>query len=408
MSQWSDTPLAPPNAIFNLSARFKTDPSPSKLNLGVGAYRDGEGRPYTFNCVRRAEQFISDKQASGEMNHEYLPIRGDLEFVACCQALALGAESPAIAAKRVAGCQGISGTGALRLAGEFFAKHGGAPTVMLSSPTWGNHGTIFKAAGLETSSYSYFSAETNGVDFAAMSADVGAAAPGTVVLLHSCCHNPTGADLSEAQWGELADIIKERKLVPLFDTAYQGFASGDVDEDAFPIRSFVARGIEVVICQSFSKNMGLYNERAGCVNLVTASPEVARAVESQLALIVRHMYSNPPAHGAQVAKTILGDPASNAAWRVELKTVCDRIRSMRVMLVAELKRLNVPGTWDHVTNQRGMFCFSGLNKAQSTRMVDNHHIYMLSNGRINCAALKAQDIPVLAAAIKEVVSQSSL
>lgn len=401
MSIWSTVPTAPPNVIFNLNTLYKNDSDTRKLNLGVGAYRDAEGSPYVFEVVKKAEKALYDGLQSNKLNKEYLPIRGDDNFAECAKALLYGADSVALKENRIGSVQSISGTGALRLAGEFLSKWGGKPTIYLSNPTWGNHATIFKGAGLDVETYNYYDPATLGVNYKSMIASLASAPQGSVICLHMCCHNPTGADLSQNEWRQLADFMEKNKLIPMFDCAYQGFATGDVDADAFPIRHFVSRGFECISCQSFSKNMGLYNERAGLVSYCTKDSKSAAAAKSQLEIIVRHMYSNPPAHGAWIAGHVLSN--LGAEWRRELAAVTGRIISMREALQKELIRIGTPGGWNHITKQQGMFCFSGLNKAQSEAMINQHHIYMLSNGRINCAALKPGDIEYLAACIKNVL-----
>ena len=401
MSVWSTVPTAPPNKIFNLNTLYNNDTDTRKLNLGVGAYRSAEGSPYVFEVVRQAETALYEGLKKNELNKEYLPIRGDDKFAKFAKELLYGVDSAALREDRIGSVQSISGTGALRLAGEFLSKWGGKPTVYLSNPTWGNHATIFKGAGLDVKTYDYYDPSTLGVNYNKLTASLQSAAPGSVVCLHMCCHNPTGADLSQDEWVQLADFMELKKLIPMFDCAYQGFASGDVDVDAFPIRHFVSRGFECISCQSFSKNMGLYNERAGLVSICTKSSKSAAAAKSQLEIIVRHMYSNPPAHGARIAGHVLSSLGDE--WRRELASVTGRIISMRQALQKELIRIGTPGNWDHITKQQGMFCFSGLDAEQSNAMINEHHIYMLSNGRINCAALKPGDIEYLAACIKKVL-----
>jgi aspartate aminotransferase len=338
----------------------------------------------------------------GDLNKEYLPIRGDDGFTRACGELLYGADSVVFKEKRIASVQSISGTGALRLAADFLSKWGGKPKVYISTPTWSNHKTIFGAAGLEVASYDYYSPSLLGVDMDAMLASLSGAAKGSVVVLHMCCHNPTGADFTEDQWRRLADVMEEKGLIPLFDCAYQGFATGLVDEDAFPIRHFVSKGFEVFSAQSFSKNLGLYNERAGAVSLITKTTSAAVAAKSQFEIIIRHAFSNPPSHGAWIAAHVL--TKQNKEWRDELYQVTQRIIKMRELLQAEILRLKTPGSWSHITQQRGMFCFSGLSALQSKRMISEHHIYMLENGRINCAALREGDIGYLAACIKDVIT----
>jgi aspartate aminotransferase, cytoplasmic len=403
MSAFAAIQPVPEDAIFALNTRFKADTFPHRMNLGVGAYKGSDGKPYVFDVVKQAERDVLADLEANRTNHEYLPIRGFDDFTASAAELLYGSDSPAIKEDRVARVQGISGTGSIRLAAELLSKCGGKPEVWVSNPTWGNQAAICVATGMVVHKYDYYSASLLGVDFPAMLASLDQAKPGSIVILHLCCHNPTGADLSEAQWNALGDYMTQKQLIPLFDCAYQGFATGSPDEDAYPIRSFVARGMEVISAQSFSKNMGLYNERAGVTAFVTKTASAAKAVKSQLEIIVRQSFSNPPAHGARIVANVL--MKQGQAWRDELFAVTGRIIKMRKLLQEEILKIGVPGSWDHITSQRGMFCFSGLSKEQSIRMVEEFHIYMLPNGRINCAALQESQIAYLASSIYKVMTQ---
>lgn len=294
-SFFSHVSAAPQDAIFRTKTLYQQDTSPLKVNLGVGAYRDDAGKPWVLPSVLSAEKKIVESVESGKLNHEYLPITGLPQFVDAAVRLALGTNCKALAEGRHCGVQAISGTGALRLGAEFLQRFlppnsEGKRTIYLSRPTWGNHKTIFSAAGMDVKEHRYYNPENRGFDYQGMIDDLSTALPGSCVLLHCCAHNPTGVDPTKEQWKGICDVIKKKGLFAFFDSAYQGFASGDPELDAFPMRYFEQEGLPLFIAQSFSKNFGLYNERAGCLQIVTSNPVEAKAVKSRLALIIRHMY----------------------------------------------------------------------------------------------------------------------
>eukprot|EP00494_Astrolonche_serrata_P023741 UN23999 len=319
----------PPDAIFFTKTRFKQDTDPRKINLGIGAYRTEEGKPYVLKVVKAVEaQLLVD----GSLNKEYLPIGGDAGFIKASQASLLGTKSSAMAQNRVAGVQSLSGTGALRVLANFIKNTMPNPTVYKSDPTWGNHRKIFMKAGVTQKSYRYWDPKTRGLDFDGMVKDLENAAKGSVVLLHACAHNPTGVDPTQAQWRKIAEVCKKGGLIPFFDSAYQGYASGDLDKDAYAPRYFEEQGLEFLIAQSYSKNMGLYGERAGCASVLCNTNSAKAACDTQLRAIIRPMYSNPPKHGAYIAKGILTDPKMFKDWRVELSSMSDRILTVRRLL----------------------------------------------------------------------------
>jgi aspartate aminotransferase len=303
--------------------------------------------------------------------------------------------------------QTISGTGALHLGGSFLAKfYPGHPTVYFSNPTWANHNQIFSNIGLPTATYPYFSKSTKGLDFAGMKAAIAAAPDRSIILLHACAHNPTGVDPTQDQWAELATLLRSKSHFPFFDCAYQGFASGDLARDAWAVRYFAAQGFEMAVAQSFAKNFGLYGERAGCFHLVTApgaAPATTARVGSQLAVLQRSEISNPPAYGARIASLILNDPALFREWEADLRTMSGRIIAMRAALRAALERLRTPGRWDHITDQIGMFSFTGLTERQVLELRDTAHVYMTKNGRISMAGLNSGNVEYFARAVDKVV-----
>ena len=374
------------------------------MSLGVGAYRTDEGKPWILPVVKKAEDKLAKDIENETINHEYLPVLGSETFAAASTAMLLGEDSPALKEGRAFGAQALSGTGALRNGAEFLKRQMGCDTVLMSDPTWGNHGLIFKNAGFtDARKYRYWDGETRALNFEGMLEDIGAAPPNSVVILHACAHNPTGVDPTQEQWAKIADLIKEKRLFPFFDCAYQGFASGDLDKDAWAVRYFVERGFELFCSQSYSKNFGLYNERAGNLTVVVNSPDVVANFRSQLTLIVRAMYSNPPAHGCRIVDTVLKDPALYAEWRECISTMSGRIIAMRAGLRERLEKLGTPGTWSHITDQIGMFSFTGLNPDMCEFLKNERHIYLLRNGRVSMCGVTPGNIDYVAQSIDEAV-----
>nr|QED12507.1 aspartate aminotransferase [Selenicereus undatus] len=403
-SVFANIAQAPEDPILGVTVAYNKDTSPVKLNLGVGAYRTEEGKPVVLNVVRKAEQMLVNDPSRVK---EYLPILGLADFNKLTAKLILGADSPAIQEDRVATAQGLSGTGSLRVGTEFLARHYHEHTIYIPQPTWGNHPKVFTLGGLSVKSYRYYDPATRGLDFQGLLKDLSAASSGAIVLLHACAHNPTGVDPTLEQWEQIRQLIRSKGLLPFFDSAYQGFASGSLDADAQPVRMFVADGGECFIAQSYAKNMGLYGERVGALSIVCKTADVAKRVESQLKLVVRPMYSNPPIHGASIVATILKDKALYDEWTVELKGMADRIINMRKQLLDALTSRGTPGDWSHIVKQIGMFTFTGLNAEQVKFMTEKYHIYMTSDGRISMAGLSSQTVPHLADGMHAAVTQVS-
>ncbi|KAK9102698.1 hypothetical protein Sjap_019952 [Stephania japonica] len=326
VSAFANIAQAPEDPILGVTVAYNKDPSPIKVNLGVGAYRTEEGKPLVLNVVRRAEQLLINDPSRVK---EYLPITGLADFNKLSAKLILGADSPAIHENRVATVQCLSGTGSLRVGGEFLARHYHQRTIYIPQPTWGNHPKVFTLAGLSVKYYRYYDPATRGLHFQGLMEDLGSAPSGAIVLLHACAHNPTGVDPSLDQWNQIRQLMRSKGLLPFFDSAYQGFASGSLDADAESVRMFVADGGELFAAQSYAKNMGLYGERVGALSIVCKAADVAKRVESQLKLVIRPMYSNPPIHGASIVATILKDRDMYNEWTIELKAMADRIISMR-------------------------------------------------------------------------------
>eukprot|EP00898_Chlorokybus_atmophyticus_P006942 jgi/Chlat1/7249/Chrsp58S06902 len=402
-SVWDAVPQAPEDPILGVTVAYNKDSDSHKLNLGVGAYRTEEGKPLVLNVVRKVEQHLVNDRSR---NKEYMPIAGLAAFNKLTAQLMLGADSPALREGLVVTMQCLSGTGSLRVGAEFLRGFHRNPVVYLPDPTWGNHKKIFPAAGCQIRSYRYYDPKTRGVDFHGMCEDIKNAPDGSVILLHACAHNPTGADPTLDQWRTLCDVIQTKRHLPFFDSAYQGFATGDLDKDAAAVRLFVASGQELLLAQSYAKNMGLYGERIGALSLVCSNSKAASLAESQLKQVIRQMYSSPPIHGAAIVAAILGDPGLFCEWTVELKGMADRIISMRHQLFDALKAKGTPGDWSHILKQIGMFTFTGLNAQQVQFMRDRFHVYMTGDGRISMAGLSSPTVPHLANAIHAAVTQA--
>ena len=398
---FATTTTLPPTVIFHLGTRFKADVFPKKLNLGIGVYRNEALQSVVFTSVRKAEKEIEEKK----VDMDYLPQAGLPEFRIAAARLLFGENSSAILDKRIQTVQSLSGTGALTLASHLIKRILPGRRFFCSDPTWENHGKVVADSGLGMLEYyRYYDSKTCGLDEHGLLADLEAMPEGSIVLLHAVAHNPTGVDPSRAQWALIADIMKRRSLFPWFDIAYQGFASGDPDEDAWAVREFVSRGFEMIACQSFAKNLGLYSERIGALHIVASDPTSANAVLTQLEHIIRPMYSNPPAHGARVVAQVLQNPTLAAEWRAELLSCMQRVQRMRKLLFAAITERGTPGDWSHVVNQIGMFSYTGLNEKQCERMIEEFHIYMLLSGRINIAGLNEATIGILADAIHAVIT----
>ncbi|KAI0793452.1 pyridoxal phosphate-dependent transferase [Abortiporus biennis] len=400
LSTWSAVPAGPPDPILGVTEAFKADKDPRKINLGVGAYRDDNGKPYVLHSVKKAEKLIYESHP----DKEYLPITGLAEFTKLAAKLAYGSESAPLNENAVAITQSISGTGALRIGGAFLARfYPHSKTIYLPTPSWGNHTPIFRDSGLEVKQYRYYDKKTIGLDFAGLKEDLKNIPEKSIVLFHACAHNPTGVDPTQEQWVEISNIVKEKQLFPFFDMAYQGFASGDISHDAFAVRYFVSQGHQVALSQSFAKNMGLYGERVGAFSVTTADPEEKARVESQLKIVVRPMYSNPPLSGARIAATILGRHELYSEWEKEVKSMADRIISMRHRLHDNLVAQGTPGTWGHIVSQIGMFSYTGLTTPQTKALAEKAHIYMTADGRISMAGLNAHNIDYFSESVSRAV-----
>ncbi|KAI1453156.1 aspartate aminotransferase [Annulohypoxylon moriforme] len=396
-STWANVPQGPPDAILGVTEAFKADSFEKKINLGVGAYRDDQGKPYVLPSVRAAE----DKVIAKRLNKEYLGITGLPEFTKAAAELAYGKGSSAL--ERLVITQSISGTGALRIGGAFLSRFfPGAKAIYIPTPSWANHKAVFSDSGLKVEQYRYYDKNTIGLDFEGMLADIKAAPKGSLFLFHACAHNPTGVDPTPEQWKEISDVVKAQGHYAFFDMAYQGFASGNTDKDAFAVRYFVEQGHDIALAQSFAKNMGLYGERVGAFSIVASTPEEKKRVESQVKILVRPLYSNPPLHGARIASEILNDPALNQQWLGEVKGMADRIITMRALLKENLEKLGSSHDWSHITSQIGMFAYTGLDAAAMEKLAKEHSVYATKDGRISVAGITSGNVGRLAEAIYKV------
>lgn len=389
---------APADPILGLGEAFKADPNPKKINLSVGVYQDASGKTPVLESIKRAAQKVVEKQAS----KSYLPIPGSPAYAAAVQRLMFGAGHEAVTSGRVATSHTPGGTGALRVAADLIHQQLPKATVWVTQPTWPNHPQIFAAAGVATKTVPYFDAKTNSLAWDEFIAGVKQIPAGDVLLIHACCHNPTGIDPTPEQWKKLAEVIAERGILPLVDFAYQGFADG-LEADAAGLQLLTKAGSELIVCSSFSKNFGLYNERVGTLSVVAADKKAADTLQSQVKVAIRSNYSNPPAHGGELVVTVLSDPELEKLWRGEVDAMRDRINGMRTLLVDTLKAKGVPGDFSFITKQRGMFSFSGLTPEHVKALKEKHAIYVVGSGRINVAGITKENVGPLCEAIADVV-----
>ncbi|PKH24266.1 aromatic amino acid aminotransferase [Enterobacterales bacterium CwR94] len=389
---------APADPILGLADLFRADDRTTKINLGIGVYKDETGKTPVLTSVKKAEQYLLEN----ETTKNYLSIDGLADFGSATQRLLFGNDSAIVTNKRARTAQTPGGTGALRVAADFLATQTAVKRVWVSNPSWPNHKNVFESAGLEVCEYRYYDAAQHTLDFAGLKESLQAVQAGDVVLFHGCCHNPTGIDPTAAQWQELAEMSKSNGWLPLFDFAYQGFARG-LEEDAEGLRIFAARHEELIVASSYSKNFGLYNERVGALTLVTHTSDVAEVAFSQVKATIRANYSNPPAHGAAVVATILNNEALRTLWEQELTEMRERIQRMRHLFVKTLAEKGAKGDFTFITTQNGMFSFSGLTKDQVLRLREEFGVYAVASGRVNVAGMTPDNMSALCEAIVAVL-----
>jgi aromatic-amino-acid transaminase len=398
MSLFSAVEMAPRDPIFGLNEQFNADTNPAKVNLGVGVYFDDNGKLPLLGCVLAAEKAMMDAPKP----HGYLPIDGIAAYDAAVKALVFGADSEPVTTGRVATIQALGGTGGLKVGADFLKFLNTGAKVLISDPSWENHRALFTNAGFTVESYRYYDAATRALNFEGMLADLNAAPAGSIVVLHACCHNPTGYDITPAQWDQVIAVVKAKNLVPFLDMAYQGFGYG-LKEDGAVIGKFVAAGLLFFVATSFSKSFSLYGERVGALSVMCESKEEAARVLSQLKIVIRTNYSNPPTHGGAIVTTVLNTPELRAQWEAELGEMRVRIKAMRQKLVDGLKAAGVKQDMSFITQQIGMFSYSGLSKDQMVRLRNEFGVYGTDTGRMCMAALNSKNIDYVCASIAKVI-----
>jgi aromatic-amino-acid transaminase len=390
--------LAPRDPILGLTETFLADKNPRKVNLGVGVYYDDQGKVPLLECVRRAEREMVEQEAP----RSYLPIDGLPAYDQAVQKLVFGPDCRALDEGRIVTVQALGGTGGLKVGADFLRRLAPSAEAWISDPTWENHRGLFENAGFKVRGYPYYDPRTHGVDFEAMMAALGSLPAGTVVVLHACCHNPTGVDLSAEQWNAVIDTVIKRELLPFLDFAYQGFGDG-IDQDAAAVRRFADLGIPVFVSSSFSKSLSLYGERVGSLSVVAPTRDEATRVLSQLKRLVRTNYSNPPTHGSRVVATVLTTPELRTLWEKELTQMRERIKQIRAALVERLRQRAPKSDFSFVLRQRGMFSYSGLTRDQVVRLREEFGVYAIESGRVCVAALNTRNIDYVAECIAKVI-----
>jgi len=393
---------APDDTIIALTSAYKADTSREKVNAVRGAYRTDEGEPYVFPIVRKAEQELANDTTTDK---EYLPVDGLHELKAPTQVMLFGSDSAAVREQRIASAQVLSGTGGLRVIGELIRRNvKGCRSVYVSRPTWAIHRQLFEACGLEVVEYDYWDEWSRAIDVQGMIQALKEAEPHSMVVFHACAHNPTGMDPTAKEWDDIIAVVRERRLIPLVDSAYQGYASGDLVRDAQAVRKFADAG-ECIVVQSFAKNMGLYGERVGMLHVVCSTKPIAQTVLSHIKQTIRPMYSSPPSHGGRLALLLL--TKYRTEWESQLADVSGRVASMRRQLREAIEKKGTRGSWEHITQQIGMFSFTGLSESQCEELLTKWHVYMLRNGRLNVAALTSGNVGYVADAIHDVVTNTA-
>jgi len=393
--------MAPVDPILGTALAYKADTNPNKVNLGIGAYRTEDGKPLVLPIVMKAEKEVLAMTGSS-IDKEYAPVDGVPGLPELTQRLIFGSAN-----KRIASTQTLSGTGSLRVVGEFIKTFLKKDKIYCSDPTWDNHHAIFNKSGLATEKYPYWDAAKKSFRFNDFLSHLRSSDEGSVYLMHACAHNPTGVDPNMDQWKEVTEVCQKKNHLLIVDSAYQGYASGSLEYDRKAIEMMIASGMQLFVCQSFAKNLGLYGERIGMLHAVCKDEQTAKIVLSQLKMVIRPMYSSPPVHGALLVKQVLGNEENFQQWTQELKDMADRILEVRKLLRFGLEEKGTPGTWNHITDQIGMFSFTGLSPEQCTKMIEEHHIYMLKTGRISLAGLNKGNVRYVVDAIDAVVRLST-
>ncbi|KRW99469.1 Pyridoxal phosphate-dependent transferase [Pseudocohnilembus persalinus] len=401
---WDHIPLGPADPVLGITEKYNNDTHPNKINLGIGAYRDEQGKPVIMECVKRAEDIIRKTKT----NNEYLPTQGDKDFIKHSLILAYGEEQYTKIQDRLAGIQVLSGTGALRLALEFCKRYKPDAKFYYPEPTWPNHLNVARDSGVDVQKYYWYDPETKLANFTRIFDGLCDAPDGQIILLHACAQNPTGCDLTYDQWNQLSEIFIKKKHLAFFDMAYQGFTSGDIHKDAQAVRLFTEKNIPLLTCQSYAKNMGLYGQRIGCLSFLFDEQVQAENAISQLKIIARPLWSSPPLHGAQIAKTILSTPELYDLWLKEVAQFAHRIQSMRTLLRDNLKSAGSQINWEHLVSQQGMFAYTGLHEQHCSKLTDDFHIYLMKSGRISVAGVNQNNVKYLAESIHSVTKDTGI
>lgn len=410
LGKWKEVPLAPPDKILGISEAFQKDTNTKKINLGVGAYRDNSGKPIVFPSVKKAETVLLEK----ESDKEYTGIIGSKTYQNAVKNFIFNNSNKdsngakLISDNRIVTAQTISGTGSLRVIADFLKRFYSVEKIIVPKPTWANHVAVFTDAGISADYYAYYDKSNNSLDFENLKKSISAAEDESVILLHACCHNPTGMDLTAEQWEEVLAIVAEKKLFPLVDMAYQGFASGSPYKDISLIRRINELVVEgkiptYALCQSFAKNMGLYGERTGSISIITESSSQSSAIESQLKKLIRPMYSNPPIHGSRIVETIFSDENLLNEWLADLDSVVGRLNVVRDKLYQKLDKTNY--NWDHLLKQRGMFIYTGLSAEQVIELREKYSVYATEDGRFSISGVNENNVDYLADAINQVIKK---
>lgn len=406
--KWNDIPLAPPDKILGISEAFVKDTNPKKINLGVGAYRDNSGKPIIFPSVKKAETLLLET----ETEKEYTPIIGSKNYQNLVKNFIFNnSNKDANGAKlieegRIVTAQTISGTGSLRVIADFLARFYSSKKIIAPKPTWANHIAVLSDAGLDPSYYAYYNTELNGLDYDKLLESISSVEDETIILLHACCHNPTGMDLTNEQWDEVLQVIVDKKLFPMVDMAYQGFSSGNPYKDIELIRKLNKLVVDGKIpsyslCQSFAKNMGLYGERTGSISIITESADASKSIESQLKKLIRPMYSSPPIHGSKIVETIMSNEELLNDWLSDLNNVVGRLNTVRTKLYEQLDKLIY--NWDHLNKQRGMFIYTGLTQDQVIQLRNQYSVYATEDGRFSISGVNDNNVEYLADAMNKVI-----
>ncbi len=396
---WSHLKPRPADPILGIVEDFKKCPHPNKVNLSAGTYKDNDGKPYILKCVKTAQKLVLERN----IDHEYLPIEGLAGFIKNSLKVAYGDNNTALNDNRIAGCQALSGTGSLRLGMEFLNMYyQGNRTIYVPNPSWPNHKNIVTKSGMEVKEYTYYDNAKKNLNLQGMLQDLEQAPNESIVVLHVCAHNPTGMDPTKEEWEQIYDVVTRKKHFPIFDMAYQGFATGDLNKDSYALRRFADSGVKLALAQSYAKNFGLYGQRVGCLSMICEDKAEADLVNSHVKFLARSQYSSPPKYGAHLVDIVLSDAELTKEWHADLVVMSDRINNMRQSLYDGIIKSGSPLNWDHITRQIGMFAYTGLSLEQVNKLASEYNIYMTKDGRISISGLNTKNVEYVADAFHQV------